>query len=235
VKRILDLGGAVLGLVVFSPILAWAAVGVTITLGRPVFFRQLRPGLDGKPFEIIKFRTMREPRQGEVWYLSDEERLTSLGRLLRSTSIDELPELWNVLRGEMSLVGPRPLLVEYLPTYTAAERRRHDMRPGITGWAAVNGRHALRFQDRLRLDTWYVDNWSLWLDLRIIAMTVVQVIRRTDTAAVQDLDEVGFRLPEVSVTGERADGPPGDSVGSQSQSQSQSPSQSPSQSQSRAP
>ena len=127
------------------------------------------PGLHGRTFEIVKFRTMRTPRAGEVWYLTDQDRITRLGRFLRSTSIDELPELWNVLRGDMSLVGPRPLLVEYLPHYTARERRRHEMRPGITGWAAVNGRHTLPFEDRLELDAWYVDNWSLALDFRILA------------------------------------------------------------------
>jgi sugar transferase EpsL len=140
---------------------------------------------------------MRPPRQGEVWYMTDEQRITRLGRFLRSTSIDELPELWNVLRGDMSLVGPRPLLMEYLATYTPEERRRHDMRPGITGWAAVRGRHGLKFEDRLRLDAWYVDHWSLWLDVKIIALTASQVLRRTDVASTQNLDEVGFRLPGV--------------------------------------
>ena len=127
--------------------------------------------------------------------MTDEQRISRLGRFLRSTSIDELPELWNVLRGEMSLVGPRPLLVEYLDTYTPEERRRHDMRPGITGWAAVKGRHALKFEDRLQLDVWYVDHWSLGLDLRIIALTAAQVLRRTDVSTTQDLEEVGFPLP----------------------------------------
>ena len=150
VKRGIDLVGAAVAVVVLSPVLAWTALGVAVTQGRPILFRQERPGLHGKPFEIIKFRTMRPPRPGEVWYMTDEQRITRLGRFLRSASIDELPELWNVLRGEMSLVGPRPLLMEYLETYTPEERRRHDMRPGITGWAAVSGRHALKFEDRLR-------------------------------------------------------------------------------------
>ena len=179
--------------------MAWTALGIAVTQGRPILFRQSRPGLDGKPFVIAKFRTMRPPRPGEVWYMTDEQRITRLGRMLRSASIDELPELWNVLRGDMSLVGPRPLLMEYLATYTPGERRRHDMRPGITGWAAINGRHALKFEDRLRLDTWYVDHWSLWLDIKIIALTAGQVLRRTDVAATQNLDEVGFRLPGVGV------------------------------------
>ena len=135
-KRWFDVVAATLAVVVLSPVLAWAALGVAVSLGRPILFRQVRPGLGGKPFEIVKFRTMRAPRAGEVWYTSDQDRVTRLGRFLRSTSIDELPELWNVLRGDMSLVGPRPLLVEYLAHYTHRERRRHEMRPGITGWAA---------------------------------------------------------------------------------------------------
>ena len=139
--------------------------------------------------------------------MTDDERLTRLGRILRATSIDELPELWNVLKGEMSLVGPRPLLVEYLDTYSETERRRHDLRPGVTGWAAVNGRHALRFEDRLLLDVWYVDNWSLGLDLKIVVMTILQVLRRTDTTPVQDLAAVGFRLPEVRDEDQRATDP----------------------------
>ena len=193
VKRAIDIVGAAVGLVVLSPVLAWTSVAVAATLGLPILFRQRRPGLHGEPFEIVKFRTMRPPRAGEVWYMSDEDRLTRFGRFLRASSIDELPELWNVLKGEMSLVGPRPLLMEYLETYTPDEARRHDVRPGITGWAAVNGRHVLTFEERLRLDTWYVDNWSLALDLRIIAMTIGQVLRRADTVAVQD-DGLGFRL-----------------------------------------
>ena len=196
-KRGIDIVGAVTAMVALAPLLAWTALGVAVTLGRPILFRQERPGVHGQPFEIVKFRTMRPPRRGEVWYMTDEQRITPLGRFLRSTSIDELPELWNVLRGEMSLVGPRPLLMEYLATYTPEERRRHDMRPGITGWAAVNGRHALEFEDRLRLDAWYVEHWSLWLDMRIIGMTLSQVLRRTDVVATEDLDEVGFRLPGV--------------------------------------
>ena len=197
VKRGIDIVGAVAAVVALSTVLAWTAVGVAVTQGRPILFRQKRQGIHGKPFVIVKFRTMRPPRRGEVWYMTDEQRITRLGRFLRSTSIDELPELWTVLRGDMSLVGPRPLLMEYLATYTPDERRRHDMRPGITGWAAVNGRHALKLEDRLRLDAWYVDHWSLWLDVKIIALTESQVLRRTDVASTQNLDEVGFRLPGV--------------------------------------
>ena len=192
VKRGIDIVGAVVGLMVLSPVLAVAAIGILVTQGRPILFRHDRPGLNEKPFRIAKFRTMRAPRQGEIWFRTDAERVTRFGRFLRSTSIDELPELWNVLRGDMSLVGPRPLLLEYLDRYTPEERRRHEMRPGITGWAAVNGRHATLFEDRLALDVWYVDNWSLRLDIRIIGRTISQVLRRTDVASTQDLDEIGF-------------------------------------------
>jgi sugar transferase EpsL len=196
-KRAMDVGGAVLALVLLSPILAWVAVALVATQGRPILFRQGRPGRDGRIFTIVKFRTMRAAAPGEVWYLTDTVRMTRLGRFLRATSIDELPELWNVLRGEMSLVGPRPLLAEYLDTYTPEERRRHDMRPGVTSWAAVNGRHVLGFKERLQLDTWYVDHWSLALDLRILGLTVRQVIRGTDVSTTQDMAAVGFPLPGV--------------------------------------
>ncbi len=191
-KRGLDIVGALAGLLLLGPVLAWTAVAIAATMGRPVFFRQVRPGLHGRPYLIWKFRTMRSPRPGEVWFDTDGARITRLGALLRATSLDELPELWNVLRGEMSLVGPRPLLVEYLDHYTAEERRRHDMRPGITGWAAVNGRHTARFEDRLRLDVWYVDNWSLGLDATIIAMTLAQVARREAVAVTQDQADIDF-------------------------------------------
>ncbi len=191
-KRSLDVVGAVVGLVLLSPVLAWVAVAGLVTQGPPVLFRQERPGYRGKPFTLFKFRTMRRPRPDEIWYLTDADRVTRLGRFLRSSSIDELPELWNVVRGEMSLVGPRPLLVEYLPHYTPRERHRHDMRPGITGWAAVNGRHALRFEERLELDAWYVDNWSLSLDARILAMTIGQVLKRSSVRSTQDFAQIEF-------------------------------------------
>jgi lipopolysaccharide/colanic/teichoic acid biosynthesis glycosyltransferase len=194
VKRALDVAGAALGLALLSPVLAAVAAAIRATLGPPVLFRQLRPGLHGRPFTILKFRTMRDLRPGEVWYLTNEQRLGRLGRFLRASSLDELPELWNVLRGEMSLVGPRPLLVHYLETYTPEEARRHDVLPGITGWAAVNGRHAIRFKERLALDVWYVDHWSLALDLRILARTVAQVLARKDVAVSEDLS-LGFPLP----------------------------------------
>jgi lipopolysaccharide/colanic/teichoic acid biosynthesis glycosyltransferase len=209
-KRGMDIVGATAACVLLAPVLAWTALLVAATQGLPILFRHERPGLHGKPFTIYKFRTMRPPKRGEVWYLTDDERISRLGRFLRASSLDELPELWNVLRGDMSLVGPRPLLSEYLPTYTPEERRRHDMRPGITGWAAVNGRHALRFEDRLKLDVWYVDHWSLWLDLRIIARTAGHVLRRTHVSTTQDLEAVGFPLPGVGgaplASPERSDG-----------------------------
>jgi lipopolysaccharide/colanic/teichoic acid biosynthesis glycosyltransferase len=196
-KRLIDIAGALVAIVVLAPVLAGIALGVLVTLGRPILFRQVRPGRHGQPFTIRKFRTMRPPRDGEVFWATDDARITRLGRFLRSSSLDELPELWNVVVGDMSLVGPRPLLTEYLATYTPDQARRHDLRPGITSWAAVNGRHAARFEDRLALDTWYVDHWSPLLDLRIIARTIVQVLRRTDVSATQDLDAVGFPLPGV--------------------------------------
>ncbi len=212
VKRALDVAGAAVGIVILSPVLVAAAVAVRATLGSPVLFRQVRPGLHGRPFTILKFRTMRDPRAGEVWYLTNEQRLGRVGRFLRSTSLDELPELWNVLRGEMSLVGPRPLLVHYLDVYTPEEARRHDVRPGITGWAAVNGRHAIRFKERLALDVWYVDHWSLGLDLRIIGRTLAQVVARKDVSVSEDLS-LGFPLPPggpgpASAPAERPAAPP---------------------------
>jgi lipopolysaccharide/colanic/teichoic acid biosynthesis glycosyltransferase len=213
VKRGVDVLGAALGLVLLAPVLAAIAVAVRAVLGTPVLFRQVRPGLGGRPFTILKFRTMRPPRPGEVWYLTNEQRLTPLGRFLRDTSLDELPELWNVLRGEMSLVGPRPLLMHYLETYTPEEMRRHDVRPGITGWAAVNGRHSLRFKERLALDAWYVAHWSLWLDLRIVGRTLAQVARRTDVSTTEDL-ALGFPLPpaedDTGAAPARAAGPRGE-------------------------
>ena len=196
VKRGIDVVGAVAAVIILSPVLALTALAVAWIDGRPILFRQQRPGRDAKPFMIYKFRTMRPTRRGEVWYLTDEQRITRLGRFLRSTSLDELPELWNVLRGNMSLVGPRPLLMEYVDQYAPEERRRHDMRPGITGWAAVNGRNTLMFRDRLKLDVWYIDHWSLALDFRILAVTALQVIRRKNQSPTEDL-ALGFPLPGV--------------------------------------
>lgn len=177
-KRLLDLllsFGLVLVLAL-PLLLLWGLV--RRKLGRPALFRQIRPGLHGRPFMMVKFRTMTDERGEDGEWLPDAQRLTSFGRFLRATSLDELPELWNVLRGEMSLVGPRPLLMEYLPLYTQEQARRHHVRPGITGWAQVNGRNAISWEDKFKLDVWYVDNQSLWLDLKILWMTIRQVRSR---------------------------------------------------------
>ena len=182
-KRLLDILGAAVGLLLLSPVLVCVALLILWQMGRPVFFRQTRPGRHGRPFRMIKFRTMREANDGQGNLLPDAERLTRLGRFLRASSLDELPELWNVLRGEMSLVGPRPLLMEYLPLYSPFQARRHEVRPGITGWAQVNGRNAIGWNEKFALDVWYVDNQSLWLDLRIIGLTVRKVVRREGIAA----------------------------------------------------
>jgi sugar transferase EpsL len=189
-KRSMDVLGAGFGLVLFGPLIVAIAAALAITEGRPIYFRQERAGLHGRPFTIHKFRTMRTPRTDEMSIDADRRRVTSIGRLLRSTSLDELPELWDVLRGEMSLVGPRPLLTAYLDRYTAEEGRRHEVRPGVTGWAVVHGRNALAFEDRLRLDVWYVDNWTIPLDIRIITLTLRQVLRREGVAVVQTAEEI---------------------------------------------
>jgi len=177
-KRLFDLIVAIVLLLLLAiPLLLLAAV-IRLRLGSPVLFRQVRPGLHGRPFTMVKFRTMTDGRGPDGELLPDAQRLTPFGGLLRSTSLDELPELWNVLCGEMSLVGPRPLLMEYLPLYTSKQARRHEMRPGITGWAQVNGRNALSWEDRFNLDVWYVDHQSLWLDLRILWLTMRKVLVR---------------------------------------------------------
>jgi lipopolysaccharide/colanic/teichoic acid biosynthesis glycosyltransferase len=170
-------------LILLSPLFALLALLVRLRLGSPVFFRQMRPGLLGKPFSMVKFRTMTDARDAEGRLLPDGERLTPFGRFLRSTSLDELPELWNVLRGDMSLVGPRPLLLAYLDRYSPEQARRHEVRPGITGLAQVNGRNALTWEEKFRLDVVYVDTWTFGLDLRILAKTVVAVLRREGIAA----------------------------------------------------
>jgi lipopolysaccharide/colanic/teichoic acid biosynthesis glycosyltransferase len=176
-KRAFDLVAAAAALALLAvPMLAIAGA-VRIWLGKPVLFTQLRPGRYGLPFRLIKFRTMREAVDAGGRPLPDEERLTCLGQWLRAASLDELPELWNVLRGDMSLVGPRPLLMEYLPLYTPEQARRHEVRPGITGWAQVNGRNALSWEEKFELDVWYVDHSSLWLDLKIIALTLWKMLR----------------------------------------------------------
>jgi lipopolysaccharide/colanic/teichoic acid biosynthesis glycosyltransferase len=177
-KRLFDILASALGLIVLAPVFAVVAALVRIKLGRPVLFRQERPGLEGRPFRLVKFRTMLDAVDRDGNPLPDGERLTRFGSFLRSTSLDELPELWNVLRGEMSLVGPRPLLMEYLPLYTPFQRRRHEMRPGLTGLAQVSGRNALTWEERFALDVWYVDHQSLGLDTRILVKTVAKIIRR---------------------------------------------------------
>ncbi len=194
-KRAMDVAFASVALVLLAPLLAAIALALWLTQGRPVLFHQVRPGLRGRPFTLVKFRTMRPARLTGRLPERDEDRLTRLGPLLRTTGLDELPELWNVLRGDMSLVGPRPLLLEYLPEYTSAERRRHDMRPGITGWAVVHGRNTLAFRERLRLDVWYVDHWSLRLDLAVLARTAVQVLRGSGAAVTEDDAALGFPTP----------------------------------------
>jgi sugar transferase EpsL len=169
---------ALLALIGLSPVLGILAVLVRLKLGSPVLFRQQRPGLHGKPFTLSKFRTMTDKRDAQGNLLPDAERLTKFGKFLRASSLDELPELWNVLKGEMSLVGPRPLLMHYLPLYTPEQARRHEVRPGITGWAQVNGRNALSWEEKFALDVWYVDNHTLWLDLKIIFLTLLKIVKR---------------------------------------------------------
>lgn len=177
-KRVFDLALTVPGLVILAPLMAVIALLVRIKHGKPVLFRQQRPGYRGEPFYVYKFRTMRDLRDAAGNLLPDEQRLTQLGRFLRSSSLDELPELIHVLRGQMSLVGPRPLLMQYLGRYSTEQARRHDVLPGITGWAQVNGRNALTWQDKFQLDVWYVDHWSLALDGRILLMTLWKVVIR---------------------------------------------------------
>ena len=182
-KRLIDVIGSGLGLLLLSPVMAAVALLIRIRLGRPVFFRQMRPGLHGKPFELVKFRTMRIDPEKDNDVGSDAGRLSRLGRFLRSTSLDELPELWNVLRGEMSLVGPRPLLMQYLDRYSPEQARRNLVKPGLTGWAQVNGRNALTWEEKFALDNYYVDNRSLWLDLKILFITVAHIIKPSGISA----------------------------------------------------
>jgi sugar transferase EpsL len=188
-KRLLDLAIAAPAFLILLPVIAVTAAVVAIGLGRPVLFRQRRPGLACAPFEVMKFRTMTDERDAAGELLPDTERLTALGRFLRKTSLDELPQLWNVLRGDMSLVGPRPLLMEYLPNYTAEHIRRHAVYPGITGWAQIHGRNESKFSERVRLDLWYVEHWSLWLDVRILARTLLKVVRASGVQHGQSAEE----------------------------------------------
>lgn len=177
-KRHIDIVLALSGILILSPLLLIVALGVRVFLGRPILFRQQRPGLHGRPFHMVKFRTMLDARTASGEPLPDDQRLTRFGRFLRASSLDELPELWNVLMGDMSLVGPRPLLMDYLPLYTPRQARRHEVRPGITGWAQVNGRNASSWEERFEHDVWYVEHQSLGLDLKILVMTLAQVFRR---------------------------------------------------------
>lgn len=177
-KKALDRTVALAALVATAPVIGAAAVAVRASMGSPVFFTQQRPGLNGRPFRIVKMRTMTDARDAQGRLLPDDQRLTKLGRFLRASSIDELPQLFNVLRGDLSLVGPRPLLMQYLPLYSPEQARRHDVLPGITGWAQIHGRNALSWEEKFALDVWYVDHWSPLLDLKILAKTALSVIRR---------------------------------------------------------
>lgn len=194
-KRAFDFFGALLGLFIFALPLVILIIVVRFKLGTPVFFKQVRPGLNAQPFEMVKFRTMTNARGNGGDLLPDSERLTSFGRFLRSTSLDELPELFNVLKGEMSLVGPRPLLMEYLKFYSSDEMRRHEVRPGLTGWAQVNGRNTLNWDEKFKLDLWYIDNRSHWLDITIIVKTIFHVINR-DGISPKD-SEIMPRFDEI--------------------------------------
>jgi lipopolysaccharide/colanic/teichoic acid biosynthesis glycosyltransferase len=182
-KRLFDIIASAFGLMLLSPVLAVVAWKISHKLGSPVLFRQVRPGLNGKPFEMIKFRTMRDAIDEAGNPLPDSERMTPFGSFLRSSSLDELPELWNVLKGDMSLVGPRPLLMEYLSLYSPEQYRRHESRPGVTGWAQINGRNALSWDEKFKLDIWYVDNRTFLLDLKIILLTIKKVIVRDGISA----------------------------------------------------
>ena len=183
IKRLLDIIIASIALILLSPVYFIVARKVKKNLGSPVLFRQVRPGLHGKPFEMIKFRTMKDAVDANGNLLPDSERLTPFGKMLRATSLDEMPELWNVIKGDMSIVGPRPLLVEYLPLYNEEQAKRHDVRPGITGYAQVNGRNAISWEKKFELDTWYVENQSLWLDFKIMIKTVKKVLAKDDISA----------------------------------------------------
>ena len=183
VKRAFDLLIAVVVSLMFAPLILVIALLIRLKIGSPVIFKQLRPGLHTKPFYIYKFRTMSDKKDMQGALLSDAKRLSNFGRIIRSTSLDELPSLWNLLKGEMSLVGPRPLLVEYVPLYSDEQARRHDVKPGVTGWAQVNGRNAVSWEEKFKLDVWYVDNQSFWLDIKIILLTIKKVFRRDGISA----------------------------------------------------
>ena len=196
-KRLLDIIVAAAALLLLSPLVILIGVLVRFDLGSPILFCQHRPGRDTKAFRMVKFRTMRDAQDASGQPLSDAERLTRFGRFLRATSLDELPELWNVLKGDMSLVGPRPLLMEYLPRYSMEQLRRHELRPGITGWAQVNGRNALGWPEKLALDIWYVDHQTFWLDLKILMLTVFKVVARDGISAAGEATMPKFQGNEI--------------------------------------
>jgi lipopolysaccharide/colanic/teichoic acid biosynthesis glycosyltransferase len=194
-RRLVDLVGATILTVVLSPVLAALAAAVRLTMGSPVFFRQLRPGYKGRPFEVYKFRTMTDAIDAAGNELSDDERLTRVGVFMRQLSLDELPQLWNILRGDMSFIGPRPLLMEFLKWYSPEQMRRHDVKPGVTGWAQVQGRHDIPFSKRLELDVWYVDNRNLRLDMKILGLTLLKVLSMRGARPAQtdaEVDDVGL-------------------------------------------
>jgi len=193
-KRLIDIMVALLAFfVLLLPIILLACL-VAFKIGRPIYFSQIRPGLYGKPFRIIKFRTMNNELDSDGHLLPDAQRLSSFGRFLRASSLDELPELWNVIKGDMSLVGPRPLLMEYLPLYTEEQARRHNVRPGITGWAQVNGRNAISWEEKFKLDVWYVENQSFFLDVKILALTILKVIKRHGISAQEEVTMTKFTV-----------------------------------------
>jgi len=197
-KRFFDVLASLCGLIILSPVIVVVAWKISRKLGSPVLFRQVRPGKDGKSFEMIKFRTMLDAVDTNGNPLPDSERMTPFGSFLRSSSLDELPGLWNVLKGDMSLVGPRPLLVEYLPLYSPEQSRRHDVRPGLSGWAQVNGRNAISWEDKFKLDVWYVDNRSFWLDIKIIFLTIKKVFVRDGISAEDHVTMPVFKGQENS-------------------------------------
>jgi sugar transferase EpsL len=194
IKKIFDFVVALILLILFFPLLLILAMAVRIFLGKPIIFKQLRPGLHEKPFFLYKFRTMRDLTDKHGHALADAQRLTKFGKWLRSASLDELPELINVLKGDMSLIGPRPLLMEYLPYYSQAQRRRHEVKPGITGWAQINGRNTVSWTKKFELDVWYIDNCSLWLDIKIIFLTLIKTLKREGINATQNVTMSRFDL-----------------------------------------
>jgi sugar transferase EpsL len=195
VRRLIDLTGASILSVLLSPVLGGLALAIRLSMGRPILFRQQRPGYKGEPFEVYKFRTMKDAVDADGEPLPDEERLTKVGVFMRQLSLDELPQLWNILKGDMSFIGPRPLLMEFLKWYTPEQMRRHDVKPGVTGWAQVQGRHDIPFSKRLALDVWYVDNRSMRLDLKIVGLTFLKVLSMRGAQSAQtdaEVDDVGL-------------------------------------------